>query len=45
MFTRAKKILASELMYALDKDEDEAEGYLDELLAGSASSQMAMAAK
>ena len=25
MFTRAKKILASELMYALDKDEDEAE--------------------
>ena len=34
MFTRAKKILASELMYALDKDEDEAEDYLDELLAG-----------
>ena len=25
MFTRAKKILASELMYALEKDEDEAE--------------------
>ena len=45
MFTRAKKILASELMYALDKDEDEAEGYLDELLAGSASSQMAVAGK
>ena len=43
MFTRAKKILASELMYALDKDEDEAEGYLDELLAGSASSKLAMA--
>jgi CarD family transcriptional regulator len=43
MFTRAKKILASELMYALDKDEDEAEGYLDDLLANSASSQMAMA--
>jgi CarD family transcriptional regulator len=41
MFTRAKKILASELMYALDKDEDEAESYLDELLAGSASSQLA----
>ncbi len=37
MFTRAKKILASELMYALDKDEDDAEGYLDELLAGGAS--------
>jgi CarD family transcriptional regulator len=45
MFTRAKKILASELMYALDKDEDEAESYLDELLATSASSQMAAAAK
>ncbi len=43
MFTRAKKILASELMYALDKDEDEAECYLDDLLAGSASSQMAVA--
>jgi CarD family transcriptional regulator len=43
MFTRAKKILASELMYALDKDEEEAESYLDELLATSASSQMAVA--
>ena len=43
MFTRTKKILASELMYALDKDEEEAETYLDELLADSASSQMAMA--
>ena len=32
MYTRAKKILASELMYALDKNEDEAERYLDELL-------------
>ena len=32
MFTRAKKILASELMYALDKDEDEAEQHLDDLL-------------
>jgi len=36
MFTRAKKILASELMYALDKDEDEAEMYLDDLLSDSA---------
>src|SRR5215469_14035979 len=44
MFTRTKKILASELMYALDKDEDEAESYLDELLADSASSQLAVAA-
>jgi CarD family transcriptional regulator len=43
MFTRTKKILASELMYALDKDEEEAENYLDELLADSASQQMAMA--
>src|SRR5208283_1547281 len=43
MYTRAKKILASELMYALDKDEDEAETYLDELLADSASQQMAVA--
>ena len=41
MFTRAKKILASELMYALDKDEDEAETYLDELLASSAASRVA----
>jgi CarD family transcriptional regulator len=36
MFTRAKKILASELMYALDKDEEAAEAYLDDLLARSA---------
>jgi CarD family transcriptional regulator len=43
MFTRAKKILASELMYALDKDEDEAEVYLDELLANSASEKLAAA--
>jgi CarD family transcriptional regulator len=32
MFTRAKKILSSELMYALDMDEEAAEQYLDELL-------------
>jgi CarD family transcriptional regulator len=32
MFTRAKKILASELMYALDMKEKEAEEYLDSLL-------------
>jgi CarD family transcriptional regulator len=31
MYTRAKRNLASELMYALDK-EDGAESYLDELL-------------
>jgi CarD family transcriptional regulator len=32
MYTRAKKILASEFMYALDKDEDGAEEFLDSLL-------------
>jgi CarD family transcriptional regulator len=32
MFTRAKKILSSELMYALDMDESDAEAYLDQLL-------------
>jgi CarD family transcriptional regulator len=43
MFTRAKKILASELMYALEKDEEEAELYLDELLADSANEKLAVA--
>ena len=32
MYTRAKKILASEFMYVLDKDEEGAEEYLDKLL-------------
>jgi CarD family transcriptional regulator len=32
MYTRAKKILASEFMYALEKDEEGAESYLDGLL-------------
>ena len=32
MYTRAKKILASEFMYVLDKDEEGAEEYLDHLL-------------
>jgi len=32
MYTRAKKILASEFMYALEKDEEGAEEYLDKLL-------------
>jgi CarD family transcriptional regulator len=32
MYTRAKKILASEFMYALEKDEDGAEQYIDGLL-------------
>ena len=42
MFTRAKKILASELMYALEMSEDEAEEHLDELLAESANRQVAV---
>ena len=32
MYTRAKKILASELMYALEMEEDEAEDHLEELI-------------
>ena len=32
MFTRAKKILASELMYALEMEEEEAEAHLDTVL-------------
>ena len=39
MFTRAKKILASELMYALEMDETEAEEHLDGLLTESAESK------
>ena len=40
MFTRAKKILASELMYALEMDELEAEEHLDNLLAESAGAKV-----
>ena len=40
MFTRSKKILASELMYALEKDEGAAEVFLDDLLAESAGAQL-----
>ena len=43
MFTRAKKILASELMYALDKDEDEAAAHLDNLLSASAERRLSAA--
>jgi CarD family transcriptional regulator len=32
MYTRAKKILASELMYALEMEEDQAEDHLDSLI-------------
>jgi len=44
MYTRAKKILASELMYALEKSEDESEAYLDDLLQTSAASKIPQAA-
>ncbi len=44
MYTRAKKILASELMYALEKSEDESEAYLDDLLTTSAASKIPEAA-
>jgi hypothetical protein len=37
MFVKAKKILASELMYAKDMDEEEAAEWLDGVLVGSAS--------
>lgn len=45
MFTRAKKILASELMYALEMEEQQAEEHLDELLAASASGKVAVGAE
>jgi CarD family transcriptional regulator len=44
MFVRAKKILASELMYALEMEEDEAEEHLDELLTTSAEAKVGAAA-
>jgi len=45
MFTRAKKILASELMYALEMGEEQAEEHLDEILSRSADGQMAVGAQ
>jgi CarD family transcriptional regulator len=39
MYTRAKKILASELMYVLDMEEDEAESHLEELIADAHASR------
>ncbi len=44
MYTRAKKILASELMYALEMEEDEAEGHLDSLIEDAHSGRTAAAA-
>lgn len=41
MYTRAKKILASELMYALEMDEDGAEAHLDGLLTRSEEADLA----
>jgi CarD family transcriptional regulator len=46
MFTRAKKILASELMYALEMDEDEVENHIYSLLESSpGNGRVAVAAK
>jgi CarD family transcriptional regulator len=49
MFTRAKKVLASELMYALDLEEDEVEEHIYGLLgvppSGNGTRKMAVAAK
>ena len=39
MYVKAKKILASEFMYAKDMSEDEAAGWLDEVLANPAASK------
>ena len=41
MFTRAKKILASELMYALEMGEEQAEEHLDQLLQRSGEEKLA----
>jgi CarD family transcriptional regulator len=43
MFVRAKKILASELMYALEMEEEEAEEHLDDLLTSSAKEKVGVA--
>src|SRR5256714_5903943 len=44
MYTRAKKILASELMYALEMEEDEAEGHLEDLISEAHQSRNGAAA-
>jgi CarD family transcriptional regulator len=43
MYTRSKKILASELMYALEMEEDEAELHLDTLIGEAHSTRLAAA--
>src|SRR6201997_1242915 len=45
MFTRAKKILASELMYALEMNEEEVDEHLTQLLIGSSNGKVAVASK
>src|SRR5215210_3956101 len=44
MYTRAKKILASELMYALEMDEDDAEAHLEDLISEAHTSRHGAAA-
>jgi CarD family transcriptional regulator len=44
MFVKAKKILASELMYAKEMDEDEAAAWLDDVLADVGSNKAAASA-
>jgi CarD family transcriptional regulator len=44
MYTRAKKILASELMYALEMEEDEAEAHLEGLIVEAHTSRTASVA-
>jgi CarD family transcriptional regulator len=44
MFLRAKKILASELMYALSMESESAEAHLDGILAGTAKDKVPVAA-
>ena len=45
MLTRTKQVLASELMYAIGKSEEEMETYLGELLLEAANGMLAAAAK
>ncbi|MHB8693196.1 MAG: CarD family transcriptional regulator [Solirubrobacteraceae bacterium] len=45
MFTRAKKILASELMYALAMNEEEVDEHLTQLLLGTSNGKVAVASK
>jgi CarD family transcriptional regulator len=45
MFVKAKKILASELMYAKDMDEEEAAEWLDDVLVGASSNGRGNAVK